>query len=75
MRYPSKEIIDCIREEYPAGCTVELISMDDPQAPPIGTTGKVIAVDDVGTIHVAWQTGSCLGIAYKIDRCRRVYDD
>jgi len=46
--------------------------MDDPQAPPVGTLGKVIAVDDVGTIHVAWQTGSSLGIAFGQDHCRRV---
>ena len=46
--------------------------MEDPQAPPVGTLGKVITVDDVGTIHVAWQTGSSLGIAFAQDHCMRV---
>jgi len=72
MRFPSKETVNALRKQYLTGCTVLLISMDDPQAPPVGTLGKVIAVDDVGTIHVAWQTGSSLGIAFGQDHCRRV---
>lgn len=49
--------------------------MDDPQAPPIGTNGKVVYVDDIATIHVAWSKGSSLGVAYGQDRCRRVDHD
>ena len=72
MKCPSKETVSTLRKQYPTGCTVQLISMEDPQAPPVGTLGKVIADDDVGTIHVAWQTGSSLGIAFAQDHCRRV---
>ena len=72
MKFPSKEAVNTLRKQYPTGCTVELISMDDPQAPPVGTLGKVIAVDDVGTVHVAWQTGSTLGVAFGQDHFRRV---
>ena len=72
MKFPSKETVSTLRKQYPTGCTVQLISMKDPQTPPVGTLGKVIAVDDVGTIHVAWQTGSSLGIAFAQDHCRRV---
>lgn len=75
MRMPSKETIEALRRAYPAGCTVELIQMDDPQAPKPGTLGKVVAVDDIGTIHVAWTTGSGLGIAWGQDSCRRVDHD
>lgn len=75
MRTPSKETIEALRRAYPAGCTVELVQMDDPQAPQPGTLGKVIAVDDIGTIHVAWATGSGLGVAYGQDNCRRVDHD
>ena len=75
MRMLSKETIEALRKAYPVGCTVELIEMDDPQAPKPGTLGKVVAVDDIGTIHVAWTTGSSLGVAYGQDRCRRVDDD
>ena len=75
MRTPSKETVEALRRAYPAGCTVELVWMDDPHAPPRGTLGKVVIVDDIGTIHVAWSTGSGLGIAYGQDRCRRVDHD
>lgn len=61
-----------LRSQFPAGCIVELIEMNDTQAPPPGTRGRVIWVDDIGTIHVAWETGSSLGVAYGEDRCRRV---
>ena len=37
---------------------------------PQGTRGTVTAVDDIGTIHVKWDTGSSLGIAYGVDACR-----
>ena len=76
MRLPSKETIEALRKAYPVGCTVELVQMDDePQAPPPGTIGKVVTVDDAATIHVAWTTGSSLGIAYGKDKCRRVDHD
>ena len=73
MRYPSKETIEVLRKQYPAGTLVELVSMDDePQAPPPGTIGKVIAVDDIGTVHIAWRTGGSLGAAYGKDCIRKV---
>ena len=72
MRTPSKETINRLRNEYPVGAIVELIRMDDPQAPEPGTLGKVVMVDDVGTIHVRWNNGSSLGVAYGEDLCRRV---
>lgn len=74
MMLPSKERIEALRRDFPKGCRVELLRMDDPQAPPVGTTGSVIAVDDIGTIHVVWSTGSGLGIAYGQDLCRRIDD-
>ena len=47
--------------------------MDDVQAPPLGTKGTVVAVDDIGTIHVKWDNGSSLGIVLGEDLCRKVY--
>lgn len=66
-------IIRGLKEKYPVGCRVELISMNDPyrHLEP-GTQGTVIAVDDIGTIHVDWDNGSSLGIAYGEDSCKRV---
>lgn len=65
-----KEVIERIRQQYPKGTRVELVRMEDPQAPPVGTKGTVMAVDDIGTIHVKWDNGSSLGIAYGADQCR-----
>jgi len=31
MRLPSKEIVERIRRQYPVGCRVELLRMDDVQ--------------------------------------------
>lgn len=72
MRFPSKETVERIREEYPVGSRVELVRMDDPQAPPIGTKGTVRGVDDIGSIMVAWDNGSGLSVAYGEDICRKL---
>ena len=54
MRFPCKEAVERLRREYPAGCRVELLRMDDPQAPAIGTRGTVTGVDDSGSIMAVW---------------------
>ena len=48
--------------------------MDDPQAPPIGTKGTVIGVDDIGSIMVSWDNGGGLNVVYGEDVCRKVGD-
>lgn len=72
MRFPSKETVERIREEYPVGTRVELVQMDDPQAPPVGTKGTVRGVDDIGSIMVAWDNGGGLSLAYGEDICRKL---
>ena len=74
MRFPSKETVERIRKEYPVGTRVELVQMDDPQAPPVGTKGTVRGVDDIGSIMVSWDNGSGLNVAYGEDICRKVVD-
>jgi hypothetical protein len=49
MRYATEEEIRNLCEHYPAGARVELLQMNDPQAPPAGTKGTVIGVDDAGS--------------------------
>jgi len=75
MRFPSKELVESIRKQYPIGCRVELVSMDDPQAPPVGTKGTVRGVDDIGSIMVSWDKGCGLSVAYGEDSCQRCDDD
>lgn len=67
-----KETLERLRKAYPAGSRLRLEKMDDPQAPPIGTEGTVIGVDDIGSIMVKWDNGSGLSVAYGEDRCRRI---
>ncbi len=72
MRFPRKETVERIRKEYPVGTRVELVRMDDPQAPPIGTKGTVRGVDDIGSIMVVWDNACGLSVAYGEDICRKL---
>ena len=75
MRVISKERLQALRERFKPGSRVELLKMDDVQAPPIGTRGTVVGVDDIGSIMVAWDNGSGLSVAYGADLCRVVSSD
>ena len=68
----SKETVERIKSEYPKGTRVELTGMEDPQAPPIGTKGTVVGVDDIGSIMVNWDNGSSLSVVYGEDSCRKL---
>lgn len=71
----NNKTIERLKAEYPIGARVELIRMSDPYTTiPAGMKGNVIGVDDIGTIHVSWDNGSQLGVAYGEDSCRRVDD-
>jgi len=72
MRFPRKEIVEQVRRQYPAGTRVELLHMDDVQAPPIGTRGTVEGVDDTASLLVAWDNGSHLNVIYGEDDVRRI---
>ena len=75
MQFPSKEQVARQRRLYPAGTRIELIQMDDAQAPPVGTRGTVIGVDDTGSNLVNWDNVSRLNVIYGIDRCREVSNE
>lgn len=72
MRMISKEAIQALRERFPKGTRVELLKMDDPQAPPVGTKGTVRGVDDIGSIMVAWDNGCGLSVVWGEDECRKL---
>ena len=72
MMFPKKEIVERIRKEYPKGTRVMLVNMDDTQAPPLGTKGTVIGVDDTGRIMVAWDNGSSLNVIYNVEKCVKI---
>ena len=50
MRVIKLEELERLRKEYPNGTRVELVKMDDSQAPPLGTHGTVYGVDDTGSM-------------------------
>ena len=75
MRFPSREMVDRLRRQYPAGTRIELLYMDDPQAPPEGTRGTVLAVDDIASLIVAWDNGSSLNVAYGVDQVRILQEE
>ena len=71
--FPSDEVVKRLREEFPEGTRVALVRMDDPYSKlEPGDRGSVKGVDDGGTIHVSWDKGSSLGIAYGEDSCRKL---
>ena len=72
MMFPSKEIVEWIRREYPKGTRLELVRMEDVQAPPEGTLGTVLGVDDTGSLLMRWDTGSRLNVVYGEDLVRKL---
>ena len=59
----NRDKVKQLRERYPRGTRVQLISMEDPYAPvPPDTEGEVTFVDDAGSIHMKWDNGSSLAL-------------
>ena len=74
MRFPNKDTVERIRRDYSAGTRVELLRMDDAQAPLAGTLGTVLGVDDTGSLLMRWDNGSGLNVVYGEDIVRKVGD-
>ena len=74
MKRPTPEQLKVLRVQYPKGCRVRLNRMDDPYRLDLkeGSPGNVRFVDDIGTIHVAWDCGSSLGVLFGEDSCTRI---
>lgn len=73
MGFPNRETVERIRESFPKGTYVELVSMSDPYTKlKPGDTGRVNFVDDIGTIFVNWDNGPGLGVAYGEDKIRKL---
>ena len=72
MNFPDHKTVERVRAEYPVGTRVILEKMEDQQAPPVGTMGTVIGVDDAASILVNWDNGSGLNVAYGEDRVKKM---
>ena len=75
MNAPSKERLERQRRAFPSGLRVRLLRMEDAQAPPAGTCGPVRWVDDLGSIHIARDTGGSLAALDGEDVVERLSGD
>ena len=67
-----KERVAQLRKQYPKGTKIELLEMDDVQAPPVGTVGIIQGVDDLGSLLVRWENGSSLSVIDGVDRVKKI---
>ena len=72
MKLANRAQVERQRLRYPIGTSVELVKMEDVQAPPIGTLGTVTGVDDTGSLLVDWDNGSGLNVIYGVDRVKKL---
>ena len=75
MKMPTRREVEQIKARYTKGLRIELIHMDDPQAPPAGTRGTIITVDDLGDLVVAWDNGCGLNVVPGVDRVRIITEE
>lgn len=54
-----RETVERLRREYPVGCRVELVQMDDVQAPPIGRRERSEAST---TLAASWSDGTTAAV-------------
>ena len=65
---PCKNELKMLRQLFAIGARVRLIKMHDSYSSlPSGEEGTVIAVDDIGSVHVRWDCGFCLAAVWQVD--------
>ena len=61
--FNNRDYVESIKRRFPEGTRIVLDRMgDDPRPIASGTKGTVIRVDDIGTVHCAFDNGSKLGL-------------
>lgn len=71
--FPSEAAVKARQAQYPPGCRVELVFMDDPYTKlKPGDQGTVSVVDSIGTVFIDWDCGSSLGAAYGADQIKKL---
>ena len=71
--FPDEKVVERIRADFPIGSRVMMVYSADPFAPiEGGIEGTVSSVDDIGTIHVNWDNGRCLGVVLSEDVIEKI---
>lgn len=65
----SQKEIDQLKDKYKTGVKIKLLKrmVDEKYSVEVGEIGIVDHVDDIGTIHVRWESGSGLGLIPNVD--------
>ena len=67
------ELLKQLKEYYTSGTRVMLIRMSDPYTNlRQGDRGTVSFVDDIGSIHVNWDSGGNLAVLFREDQCMKI---
>ena len=67
------EMLKQLKEYYTTGTRVMLIRMSDPYTNlRQGDRGTVSFVDDIGSIHVNWDSGGNLAVLFSEDQCMKI---
>ena len=67
------DLLKQLKDYYKPGTRVMLIRMKDPYSKlRRGDCGTVICVNDIGSVHVAWDCGSTLAIIFNVDSCVKI---
>ena len=73
MNFPTLKQVEAVRKRYPVGCRIQLDYMgEDPRPIPEGTQGTVNCIDDMGTLHVAFDNGRHLGLCLGEDKYHKI---
>lgn len=65
----SQKEIEKLKDKYKPGIKIKLLKemVDEDHSVDVGEIGVVDFVDDIGTIHVRWESGSGLGLIPNVD--------
>lgn len=58
----SRKEVEARKKKFRPGMRIRIQHMEDEQAPPSGTEGTVIDVDDIGSVLMKWDNGSSLSL-------------